>query len=103
MGRDPARMGLLEQFKQSDLMKKNLITITRHPSISCYVEEGTRSGKLYQDFISELLRGGRSARMLYGVGKSVFYLDYHNKRSTEKELWITRLGRLRRFAYLHME
>lgn len=103
LGRDPARMGLLEQFKQSDLMKKNLITITRHPSISCYVEEGTRSGKLYQMFISELLAGGSSARTLYGVGRSEFYLNYRNKPSREQELWVIRLGLLHLFTGLHME
>lgn len=84
-------------------MKKNLITITRHPSVSCYVEEGTRSGKLRESFVLDLLRGGYSARTLISIGQSSFYLDYYNKPQAEKELWINRLGRLRRFASSNME
>lgn len=84
-------------------MKKNLITITRHPSISCYVEEGTRSGKLYHAFISEILEGGDSARMIWGIGSSDFYSNYRNKPSAEQNLWIDRLGKIRAFAKVHME
>ena len=84
-------------------MKKNLIRITRHPSISCYVEEGARSGNLYRAFISELLRGGYSARTLSGIERSEFYLNFRDKTQVEKDLWITRLRRLRSFTLLHME
>lgn len=84
-------------------MKKNLITITRHPSVSCYVEEGRRSGKLREGFVSELLRGGYSARSLGGVGQTSFYLEYYNKPQAERDLWIARLGRLRRFTSSNME
>lgn len=83
-------------------MKKNLITITRHPSISCYVEEGTRSGKLRENFVSELLRGGYAARSICGIGQSDFYLNYINKPQAEKVLWIGRLRALRAFASSNM-
>lgn len=83
-------------------MKKNLITITRHPSVSCYVEEGTRSGKFRECFVSELLRGGYAARALHGIGNSSFYLNFPNKPRAEKDLWVDRLGKIRAFASSNM-
>ena len=83
-------------------MKKNLIRITRHPSVSCYVEEGTRSGNLRAKFVSELLAGGYSARTLDGVGSSEFYLNFRYKTQVEKELWVGRLRALRAFASSNM-
>lgn len=83
-------------------MKKNLITITRHPSVSCYVEEGSRSGKLRECFVSGLLRGGYHARALVCIGSADFYLNYNTKPRAEQDLWISRLGKIRAFAHLHM-
>ena len=79
------------------MKRKNLITITKHPSVSCYVEEGTRKGSL-GDFVGELLDGGNRARELRKVGLLGFYVGFGNKPTEEKDLWITRLRRIRRFA-----
>lgn len=78
-------------------MKKNLITITRHPSVSCYVEEGTRKGSL-GDFVGDLLGGGERARRLYILGQAEFYVRFGEKPEEERELWVTRLQRIRDFA-----
>lgn len=84
------------------MKRKNLIKITKHPSVSCYVEEGTRKGSL-GDFVGELLDGGVHARELRKVGLLGFYVHYSNKSEAEKELWITRLQRIRLFARENLE
>ena len=79
------------------MKRKNLITITKHPSVSCYVEEGTRKGSL-GDFVGALLDGGDRARGLYILSNPSFYVHYGDKPIEERNLWTIRLRRIREFA-----
>lgn len=79
------------------MKRENLITITRHESVSCYVEEGTRKGSLHY-FVRELLDDGNSARELRSVGSCGFYVHFGDKPREERELWVTRLQRIRDFT-----
>lgn len=83
------------------MKRENLITITRHPSVFCYVEEGTRKGSLH-NFVRELLDGGNSARELSHVGRSSFYVHFFAKPDSEREMWRARIIALRRFAAEYM-
>ena len=84
------------------MKRKNLITIAKHHSVSCYVEEGTRKGSL-GDFVGELLDGGECARGLYKLGAAGYYVGFGDKSFEERESWITRLREIRRFARENLE
>lgn len=83
-------------------MKKNLITITKHPSTSCYVEEGAKAGTLHEQFVRLLLSGGRASKELAPLSYGSFYVSYGNKRSEEQTMWCSRLGAIRAFARANM-
>lgn len=83
-------------------MKKNLITITKHPSTSCYVEEGTKAGTLHREFVRPLLSGGRASKELAQLSFGSFYVSFHDKRREEQDEWVRRLKAIRIFACANM-
>lgn len=84
------------------MKKKNLITITRHPSVSCYVEEGSRSGMLQSVFVVDLASGGMRSRELSGLSYGSFYVNYSRKSREEQDMWVRRLWAIREFARANM-
>ena len=83
-------------------MKKNLITITRHPSTSCYVEEGTKAGTLHREFVRPLLSGGRVSKELAHLSFGSFYVNFTYKRKEEQDEWIRRLRAIQVFTFANM-
>lgn len=79
-------------------MKKNLITITKHPSTSCFVEEGSKAGTLRRNFIRPLLLGGGNAKKITAISYDSFYVNFYDKRREEQDLWRMRVRVMREFA-----
>ena len=76
--------------------KKNLITMTRFPSTSCYVEETSKSEKLQSCLVSGLKCSGRS--FYTHEGNASFYYNWHEKGRRERSLWVDRLHALDLFV-----